>query len=64
MKIMIDFAVPLNNGDAALIFALGDELENMGNQIVYSTFNYKKPRNFIQISNGYLQYCQTNGSIS
>lgn len=44
MKIMIDFAVPLNNGDAALIFALGDELEKMGNQIVYSTFNYKKTR--------------------
>ena len=45
LRIMIDFAVPLNNGDAALIFALGDELEKVGNQIIYSTFNYKKTKN-------------------
>ncbi|MDZ5759252.1 polysaccharide pyruvyl transferase family protein [Carnobacterium maltaromaticum] len=42
MKIMIEHGVPLNTGDAALIFALGDELENCGHEVIYSTFNLKK----------------------
>ncbi|CAD5897496.1 conserved hypothetical protein [Carnobacterium maltaromaticum] len=44
MNIMIDNAVPLNNGDAALIFSLGDELESLGHTITYSTFQLKKVR--------------------
>lgn len=44
MNIMIDNAVPLNNGDAALIFSLGDELEALGHSITYSTFQLKKVR--------------------
>ncbi|CAD5899713.1 polysaccharide pyruvyl transferase family protein [Carnobacterium maltaromaticum] len=44
MNIMIDNAVPLNNGDAALIFSLGDELEALGHTITYSTFQLKKVR--------------------
>lgn len=39
---MIDYAVPLNNGDAALIFALGDELETLGHKVTYSTFQLNK----------------------
>lgn len=39
---MIDNAVPLNNGDAVLIFALGDELEALGHTVTYSTFQLKK----------------------
>ncbi|WP_317914160.1 polysaccharide pyruvyl transferase family protein [Carnobacterium maltaromaticum] len=39
---MIDYAVPLNNGDAALIFALGDELETLGHEVTYSTFQLDK----------------------
>lgn len=42
MNIMIDNAVPLNNGDAALIFSLGDELESLGHTVVYSTFQLNK----------------------
>lgn len=42
MNIMIEFAVPLNNGDAALIFSLGEKLEAYGHIVVYSTYNYEK----------------------
>lgn len=42
MNIMIEFAVPLNNGDAALIFSLGEKLEAFGHRVVYSTYNYEK----------------------
>lgn len=42
MKILIENAVPLNNGDAALIFALGNKFEKNGDEVIYSTTNYEK----------------------
>lgn len=39
MKILIDNCVPLNNGDAALIFSIGKKFENK-NQVVYNTNNF------------------------
>lgn len=41
-KILIENAVPLNNGDAALIFALGESLEDRGFDVTYSTFNFQE----------------------
>lgn len=41
-KVLIENAVPLNNGDAALIFALGESLENKGMDVTYSTFNFQE----------------------
>lgn len=42
MKVLIENAVPLNNGDAALIFSVGDSLEKIGANVYYSTFNLDK----------------------
>lgn len=42
MKILIENAVPLNNGDAALIFALGNKFEKEGNEVTYSTTHFDK----------------------
>lgn len=42
MKILIENAVPLNNGDAALIFSLGEQFEKKGYEVFYSTFNYRE----------------------
>ncbi|MGG5357915.1 MULTISPECIES: polysaccharide pyruvyl transferase family protein [unclassified Enterococcus] len=42
MKVLIENAVPLNNGDAALIFSIGQEFENRGDTVYYSTFHYQK----------------------
>lgn len=42
MKILIENAVPLNNGDAALIFALGNKFEDDGNKVTYSTTHFEK----------------------
>lgn len=39
MKVSIEHSVPMNNGDAALIFALGEALGNYGLDITYTTFN-------------------------
>ena len=44
MKILIENAVPLNNGDAALIFAIGNRFEEKDDEVFYSTFNSKKVR--------------------
>lgn len=44
MDILIENAVPLNNGDAALIFAVGDEFEKRGDTVYYSTFDYENVR--------------------
>ncbi|MBP2097440.1 polysaccharide pyruvyl transferase family protein [Enterococcus rivorum] len=41
MNILIENAVPLNNGDAALIFALGEKLESLGHSVMYSCSEYK-----------------------
>lgn len=41
MKILIDNCVPLNNGDAALIFSLKDKLKKK-NELVMSCLNYKE----------------------
>ncbi|WP_086315660.1 polysaccharide pyruvyl transferase family protein [Candidatus Enterococcus palustris] len=41
MKIVIDNCVPLNNGDAALIFSVGEKFENE-NQVIYNTNNFEK----------------------
>lgn len=40
MNILIENAVPLNNGDAALIFSLGEKFEEKGCKVFYSTFHY------------------------
>ncbi|QNL92855.1 polysaccharide pyruvyl transferase family protein [Lactococcus lactis] len=42
MNILIENAVPLNNGDAALIFSIGNQFESKGDTVYYSTFNYKR----------------------
>lgn len=42
MKVLIENAVPLNNGDAALIFSVGEKFEQKGAEVTYSTFNYKE----------------------
>lgn len=42
MKILVENAVPLNNGDAALIYALGDKFEKRGDEVVYSTTHFEK----------------------
>ncbi|MFC4652860.1 polysaccharide pyruvyl transferase family protein [Lactococcus nasutitermitis] len=42
MNILIENAVPLNNGDAALIFSIGNQFESKGDIVYYSTFNYKR----------------------
>jgi len=39
-KIIISSAVPLNNGDAALVFSLADALSGIGFQISFSTYHY------------------------
>lgn len=44
MNILIENAVPLNNGDAALIFSIGNEFQKKGDTVYYSTFNYSKVR--------------------
>lgn len=41
MKILIENTVPLNNGDAALIFSVGNELKNKGYEVFYSTPQYE-----------------------
>lgn len=40
MKILIENTVPLNNGDAALIFSVGNELKKKGYEVSYSTSQY------------------------
>lgn len=40
MKVLIDNCVPLNNGDAALIFSLENKLKN-NNDVEFSTRNFK-----------------------
>lgn len=42
MNILIENTVPLNNGDAALIFSIGQQFESKGDTVYYSTFNYKR----------------------
>ncbi|MEM5011281.1 polysaccharide pyruvyl transferase family protein [Niallia taxi] len=39
MKILIENTVPLNNGDAALIFGVGEKFKNKGMEVEYSTLN-------------------------
>lgn len=41
MKILIENTVPLNNGDAALIFSVGDEYMKRGHDVYYSTIQYE-----------------------
>lgn len=40
MRVLIENAVPLNNGDAALIFSVGEKFESEGVDVTYATFNY------------------------
>lgn len=42
MRILIENTVPLNNGDAALIFALGEQFEKKGCEVFYATFDYQE----------------------
>lgn len=42
MKILIENTVPLNNGDAALIFGLGNKIKEEGHEVVYSTMQLDK----------------------
>lgn len=44
MKILIENTVPFNNGDAALIFSIGDKLEGKGYEVIYSTSNIKSAK--------------------
>lgn len=41
-KVLITSAIPLNNGDAALVFSLADNLIKRGYQVTISTYYYKK----------------------
>ncbi len=43
-KVVISSAVPLNNGDAALVFSLADALTSRGFQPVISTYHYQRVR--------------------
>lgn len=42
MKILIENTMPLNNGDAALIFSVGDKFVEEGHEVHYSTPSLKK----------------------
>ncbi|TWT07042.1 polysaccharide pyruvyl transferase family protein [Planococcus sp. CPCC 101016] len=42
MKILIENTVPLNNGDAALIFSVGEKFEERGHEVYYSVPHLKK----------------------
>lgn len=42
MKILIENTVPLNNGDAALIFSIGEKFEEKGHEVHYSVPHLQK----------------------
>lgn len=42
LRILIENAVPLNNGDAALIYAVGDKFENNNDEVTYSTTHFEE----------------------
>lgn len=42
MKILIDNTVPMNNGDAALVFSIGDLLEEKGHEVTYAGTQYEE----------------------
>jgi polysaccharide pyruvyl transferase WcaK-like protein len=41
-KIVIVSSIPINNGDAALIFSLGNALNNSGYSVIYSTHHFNQ----------------------
>lgn len=45
MKILIENTVPFNNGDAALIFSIGQQFESKGAEVHYSVPNLKEIKN-------------------
>lgn len=58
MKILIDNCVPLNNGDAALIFALKNKLKKK-NELVMSCLNYKEVKKHYPDENWIPSYINT-----
>ena len=41
MKVLVDNCIPLNNGDAELIFSLGNRLKGQNFEVIYNTMFFE-----------------------